>query len=360
MKLNEKISSLRRKYNFTQEKLAEMLSVSTAAVSKWECGISYPDIVLLPKLAEIFDCSIDFLMDYDMTCRKSITTVISEANCFRKEAKYDEAIAVIAQALSHYPGENELIFELARHKFIAARYKAKEEREKLEKDAVEKFEYISSNDKDDRRRAWALHYLSQIYIGREEYRKASYYNKKLLGVREIYPRITQAIIETAMDRGEKSYNLISDIIYECIFEYSLAVSWGVVRLFEQKKYDLIIHECTRAATVFNQFTDFGLLYHDISCCYETAALAYAKKEMYEECMEFLEKACEFAVLYDAQDIESKHNRMSDVMLENEVEFSSCRSMLQALNSSERNDYNPIRSTERFKSMEEKLNKNRSL
>lgn len=41
MKLNEKILSLRRKYNFTQEKLAEMLSVSTAAVSKWECGVSH-------------------------------------------------------------------------------------------------------------------------------------------------------------------------------------------------------------------------------------------------------------------------------------------------------------------------------
>ena len=69
MNLNETILALRREAVYTQERLAEMLGVSTAAVSKWETDSSYPDITLLPKLAEVFECSVDYLLGYDVTAR---------------------------------------------------------------------------------------------------------------------------------------------------------------------------------------------------------------------------------------------------------------------------------------------------
>ena len=40
MNLQKTIMDLRREKGYTQEKLAEMLGVTTAAVSKWECGVS--------------------------------------------------------------------------------------------------------------------------------------------------------------------------------------------------------------------------------------------------------------------------------------------------------------------------------
>ena len=43
----------RQNKNLTQKQIAEMVFVSESAVSKWEKGISHPDITLLPKLAEI-------------------------------------------------------------------------------------------------------------------------------------------------------------------------------------------------------------------------------------------------------------------------------------------------------------------
>lgn len=55
------ILELRREKGYTQEKLAQMLGVSAAAVSKWETDSAYPDIVLLPQLAEVFDVSLDRL-----------------------------------------------------------------------------------------------------------------------------------------------------------------------------------------------------------------------------------------------------------------------------------------------------------
>lgn len=55
------IAKLRREKKMTQDQLAEMLSVSPQAVSKWENDISYPDIEMLPKLAAIFAVTIDRL-----------------------------------------------------------------------------------------------------------------------------------------------------------------------------------------------------------------------------------------------------------------------------------------------------------
>ena len=52
----------RHKRGITQDELAAYLGVSKAAVSKWETGMTYPDITLLPQLAAYFNISIDELM----------------------------------------------------------------------------------------------------------------------------------------------------------------------------------------------------------------------------------------------------------------------------------------------------------
>ena len=59
--LGNTISKLRKKNNMTQLQLAERLNVSDKAVSKWENGGGYPEITILPSLAETFGVSIDYL-----------------------------------------------------------------------------------------------------------------------------------------------------------------------------------------------------------------------------------------------------------------------------------------------------------
>jgi transcriptional regulator with XRE-family HTH domain len=49
----------RKAKNLTQEQLTEKLGISFQAVSKWETGMAYPDIKLLPQIASIFQVSID-------------------------------------------------------------------------------------------------------------------------------------------------------------------------------------------------------------------------------------------------------------------------------------------------------------
>lgn len=58
------ISRYRKEQNLTQEDLAKQLKITYQAVSKWENGLTKPDISLLPALASILKVSIDSLMGY--------------------------------------------------------------------------------------------------------------------------------------------------------------------------------------------------------------------------------------------------------------------------------------------------------
>ena len=65
MSFGETIKTLRRNSNMTQEKLAEILSISPQAVSRWETNIAMPDISLLPPIANLFGVTTDFLLGMD-------------------------------------------------------------------------------------------------------------------------------------------------------------------------------------------------------------------------------------------------------------------------------------------------------
>ena len=65
MNLNEKLKTLRFESGMTQESVSEYLGVSSQTVSKWERGVLAPDIMLLPKIAILYHCSIDSLFSME-------------------------------------------------------------------------------------------------------------------------------------------------------------------------------------------------------------------------------------------------------------------------------------------------------
>ena len=62
IRLSENIKRFRLMRQMTQTQLAEVFNVSEQAVSRWENGNTYPDITLLPAIADYFGISIDELM----------------------------------------------------------------------------------------------------------------------------------------------------------------------------------------------------------------------------------------------------------------------------------------------------------
>ncbi len=57
-----RISECRQNMNMTQEELAGRVGVTPQALSKWERGISFPDIALLAALCQVLNISADYLL----------------------------------------------------------------------------------------------------------------------------------------------------------------------------------------------------------------------------------------------------------------------------------------------------------
>lgn len=60
--LGQRIARLRKSKGLTQEELGDKVGISSQAVSKWETDASVPDVMLLVKIANIFDITVDELL----------------------------------------------------------------------------------------------------------------------------------------------------------------------------------------------------------------------------------------------------------------------------------------------------------
>ena len=72
MTFGEKLSKLRKEYNYTQDQLADILGVTRQSISKWESDIAYPETDKLIKLGKIFGCSMDYLLNDDITEKQGL------------------------------------------------------------------------------------------------------------------------------------------------------------------------------------------------------------------------------------------------------------------------------------------------
>lgn len=59
MNLGKQIKELRMNNNMTQESLAEIIGTSVQSISRWENSQTFPDISMLPIIANVFDVTID-------------------------------------------------------------------------------------------------------------------------------------------------------------------------------------------------------------------------------------------------------------------------------------------------------------
>lgn len=74
------MANLRKELNMSQAELAEKLGVSQQTISKYERGTREPDNETLAKLAEIFDCSIDYLLGRSNIRNGSISAALNKVH----------------------------------------------------------------------------------------------------------------------------------------------------------------------------------------------------------------------------------------------------------------------------------------
>ena len=116
--LGNNIRQLRRRDKKTQEQLADALGVTSQAVSRWESGGSYPDMNLIPAIANYFGVSIDTLFGYEGERAQRIDALAAEIDRKNQlnsghDVCIDECITLARSALVEFPGNEKLMLSLA-------------------------------------------------------------------------------------------------------------------------------------------------------------------------------------------------------------------------------------------------------
>jgi len=105
LQIGEKIRMLRLQNKLTQEQLADRLGVSYQSVSRWENGVTYPDIALLPAIAKQFSVTTDYLLGQeDKEKRKHIRNQIQRISSMTQNDK--DAIIEIIRACRREQDDN--------------------------------------------------------------------------------------------------------------------------------------------------------------------------------------------------------------------------------------------------------------
>jgi len=104
--LSENLKKLRLLRDLTQEDVAQFLGVTSQAVSKWERNEGYPDITILPVIANYFEVTVDDLIGNDVLSKQQKVERYRERYFeFNKNSQMDEAVETAKKAYSEFPYE---------------------------------------------------------------------------------------------------------------------------------------------------------------------------------------------------------------------------------------------------------------
>jgi len=153
--LGDKIKELRKRDRRTQDDLATALGITNQAVSRWEANKAYPDMEMIPAIANYFHVSIDELFGYNNDRESTLSRYIEKANRLlepgvipdKKQLKRHEQF--LREALSEFPNEWHLQERLGMILWImASADKRKKNDTATLKDAAELFEQAYQNSDD--------------------------------------------------------------------------------------------------------------------------------------------------------------------------------------------------------------------
>lgn len=118
LNLGTKIRDLRKRDGRTQEDLASALGVSAQAVSRWENDNTFPDMTLIPSMANYFGVSIDELFGYENDRDRRVDAILEKNERLGREdngvdVHLDERMKMLREGLAEFPANERLTYALA-------------------------------------------------------------------------------------------------------------------------------------------------------------------------------------------------------------------------------------------------------
>ncbi|MDF2943262.1 MAG: putative transcriptional regulator [Herbinix sp.] len=295
IKIGEKIRELRKKADVNQEKFAEYLGITAQAVSKWEVEGCYPDIELLPSIANFFNISIDELMCFDiMKNQEKIDMIIKQAGPERSKNWFDGTkIEMFRNAVQEFPNNYDLLYCLA--KTLCFTKKPEEEKQKNLREAISICTRILSDCTDDNLRFRSLQVLAHAYKEIGEKEKAVETANRLPLARDSRDMVLPEIL----DGEARSNHIVQNIwLLSDMFEY-------LIENLANSKYK---DNSEKRVELFKKLVSIEeILHEDSDYIYETLRLRavyywlsedYIKLNDYDNALDCIEQFAEYSIKFD--------------------------------------------------------------
>ncbi|MFA9376093.1 MAG: helix-turn-helix domain-containing protein [Lachnotalea sp.] len=232
MKINEIIRKLRKEAELTQEQVASYLGVSAPAVNKWENGVSYPDITILPPLARVLKTNIDTLLSFnEELTEKEINQLSSEIAKIAQDDGFVKAFDKGSSLIKEYPNCDSLIYSIAGIFSGLLMMLEVENPEMYEEKIIQWFSLLTKSQNKDIA-SYAIVMISSKYVVKKEFEKA----QQLLD--EIPPvgydkQLMQASIFSKQDKKREAYEIYERMLYKNAHEISAVIQLISKQLLEE-------------------------------------------------------------------------------------------------------------------------------
>ena len=266
----------------TQEQLANYLGVSAPAVNKWENGISYPDITLLPPLARILKTDVNTLLSFhEELTPLELNQLLTDLIMKLKEDGYDAGFQYGEATILEYPTCDQLILSITQLLFGYLALLGVKNRDAYEQKIIHWYELMIDSKNAEVRNA-ASGSLCQFYMERNDFEKAQQLIDSIppLGYDK---RPIQAMLHVKQGNTDAAYTVYENMLYETANKTYSAILCNLQIACEQKQYD-------KAAVFTKLAIEAAKLFELGSYMIYTPALllAAAKKEK-EETLDALEQ-----------------------------------------------------------------------
>ena len=362
IKIGAIIKKLRAENNITQETLANAIGVTPQAISRWESEGGYPDIELLPALADFFSVSTDELLGYKLSEREQeLANIKKKMERLSEVGSIEERVAYARNAFAHYPND----YEIRDHLAVCLYFVWEETHdEALFKEIESLLGSVANECNDENTRYDAINTLILLYGKVNQYDKATAWANRLTPMK--YCR------ETALSGGigdGKTKFYIQDEINKLTDGLGLAIQNLVLNEYlpnDSSTWDSKIEMLRVSNQLYLMiYGDDLMFYHNrVSFNHWLISTYQMSLGKAEDAMDSLEKMCDHAVSYDISYQNDHGKHFTSFLVDTQVypeknkdfheltEHTHCYYMLDRL---QHGRYDCIRQDPRFISVVERLN-----
>lgn len=365
VKIGSIVKRLRTEKGVTQEMLASAVGVTPQAVSRWEGGSGYPDIELLPALADFFSVTTDELIGYNVSERqRKLEEVKKEMDRLAELGTPDECLAFAREAYAKYPSDFEVREYLATQLYIKWDDTKSDERDDTLLTEAEALAFPVVEDcKNFDTRYDAISLLNRIYSATKQPEKALELTSLLVPMK--YCR--EFVMSQGIGDGKTEYYIQNEIdkLTDCLGTaiQNLVLNEDVPN--DPSTWDKKLEMLRTANELYRMIYGDDLMFSHcrLSFNYWVISTYQMSQGKTEEALDSLELMAEHAVEYD-KSYRNDHGKLYTSIFVDKIEYpfpgkdfheleelsySDC--MLEKMENSR---YDPIRENERFKDVIRRL------